>query len=151
MENKSSILYHFRNITIRSDDKNLCTEGLYLIIGKELKLQTDNQKTEDYLEFYDQFRKFHAVAGLLGLFSVVSVPATMLLLGDNQSIEQSLFTIGYFFIGIEYFFYKGKGRNWGFLSDLTERETEIVNLIIENIKAIQSIFFMIVHTYSRYH
>ncbi|WNI38410.1 hypothetical protein [Chryseobacterium sp. SG20098] len=50
MENKSSILYHFRNITIRSDDKNLCTEGLYLIIGKELKLQTDNQKTEDYLE-----------------------------------------------------------------------------------------------------
>ncbi|WP_288443110.1 LuxR C-terminal-related transcriptional regulator [uncultured Chryseobacterium sp.] len=89
-------------------------------------------KTEDYLEFYDQFRKFHAVAGLLGLFSVVSVPATMLLLGDNQSIEQSLFTIGYFFIGIEYFFYKGKGRNWGLLSDLTERETEIVNLIIEN-------------------
>ena len=50
MENKSSILYHFRNITIRSDDKNLCTEGLYLIIGERIEVTDRQSKTEDYLE-----------------------------------------------------------------------------------------------------
>lgn len=50
MENRNSNLWNFKNISIRSDDKNLFTEGLFFIIGKELKLHIGSYKNEDYLE-----------------------------------------------------------------------------------------------------
>lgn len=46
MENN---FWYFKDISIRSDDKNLFTEGLFFIIGKELRLQIGSQKNEDYL------------------------------------------------------------------------------------------------------
>jgi len=49
MENEKNNFWYFKDISIRSDDKNLFTEGLLFIIGKELRLQMGSQKNEDYL------------------------------------------------------------------------------------------------------
>jgi len=66
----------------------------------------------------------------MGIFSIISVPLIMLVLGDSQSIEQTFFTIGYFFICIEYFLYQNIHQVYSY--DLTDREAEILNLIINN-------------------
>lgn len=88
-------------------------------------------KIKYYFGFKNKYEKFHSLAGLMGIFSVTSVPLTMLLLGDNQSIEQTLFTVGYFFICTEYFLYKNT-MHQVYSYDLTDRESEILNLIINN-------------------
>ncbi|MBK1897165.1 helix-turn-helix domain-containing protein [Chryseobacterium paridis] len=86
---------------------------------------------KDYLKANDKYERFHIFAGFMGLFSVISVPFTMLFLGDNQSVEQTFFTVGYLGICIEYFFSKNnvQEKKSIFSSALTEREKEIFNLI----------------------
>lgn len=86
-----------------------------------------------YFGFKNKYEEFHSLAGLAGIISVVSVPITMLLLGDDQTVEQTLFTLGYFFICIEYFLYKNSIQQV-YSYDLTDRESEILNLIINDKK-----------------
>lgn len=86
-----------------------------------------------YFGFKNKYEEFHSLAGLTGIISVVSVPITMLLLGDDQTVEQTLFTLGYFFICIEYFLYKNSIQQV-YSYDLTDRESEILNLIINDEK-----------------
>lgn len=40
----------YKNITVKSNGKNIYTEGLSLCIGKELRLAIQNQQTNDYLD-----------------------------------------------------------------------------------------------------
>ncbi|MDR6547612.1 DNA-binding CsgD family transcriptional regulator [Chryseobacterium rhizosphaerae] len=88
-------------------------------------------KIKKYFGFKNKYENYHALAGLSGIFSIISVPFTMLLLGDSQSIEQTLFTVGYFFICVEYFLY-GNNIQQLYSYGLTDREIEILNLIINN-------------------
>ena len=41
----------------------------------------------------------------MGLFSIYSLPIVMFILGDNQDVEQSLYTFGFLFLMISYYLY----------------------------------------------
>jgi DNA-binding CsgD family transcriptional regulator len=88
-------------------------------------------KGRDNIGPNNKYERFHIFAGFMGLFSVCLVPFTMLFLRDNQPVEQTFFTIGYFGICIDYFFRKNsvQEKKSVFSFDLTDRETEIFNLI----------------------
>lgn len=96
------------------------------------------KKGRDKVGASNKYERFRFFAGFMGLFSICSVPFTMLFLGDNQPVEQTFFTMGYFGICADYFFRKNsvQAKKLIFSFALTDRETEIFNLIAsdENIK-----------------
>lgn len=79
--------------------------------------------------------KIHDFNGILAFLGLLSLPATILMFGDNQLIEQSFFSIGFFVLATDYFIYgkrmKEIKKNFSF-DDLTIRETEILNMLLED-------------------
>lgn len=76
-------------------------------------------------------QKFHIIAGIMGLFSICSLPVVMFFLGDKQAIEQSFFTIGLFFLTVSYYISPEKTlekQN----GTLTAREKEIFDIVLKN-------------------
>jgi len=79
--------------------------------------------------------KIHDFNGIIAFSGLISLPITILIFGDNQFIEQTFFTMGFFIITIDYFLYelrkKEIKKNISF-EQLTVREAEILNLLLEN-------------------
>ncbi len=79
--------------------------------------------------------KIHEFNGIFGLLGLISLPVTILLFGDNQFIEHTFFSIGFFALAIDYFLYglrkKEMRKNISF-DPLTIREKEILSMLLEN-------------------
>ncbi|MDV3769045.1 hypothetical protein CMU26_05760 [Elizabethkingia anophelis] len=85
----------------------------------------------NYLKYGNIVEKYHTLTGVIGIISILSVPITMVMFGDNQIIEQTLFSIGFFFIAIEYFLSQKNPHELSAQAKygLTVREAEILQLI----------------------
>ncbi|WP_103867424.1 helix-turn-helix domain-containing protein [Aquimarina sp. I32.4] len=57
---------------------------------------------KDYISAKNLHYKFRILTGGLGVLSIVVLPIVILLLGDNQPVEHSSFSAGYFIISIAY-------------------------------------------------
>ncbi|GGX34269.1 helix-turn-helix domain-containing protein [Aquimarina muelleri] len=57
---------------------------------------------KDYLAAKNVHYKFRILCGGLGMMSIVALPLIILILGDNQAVEHSVFSAGYFIISFEY-------------------------------------------------
>lgn len=68
----------------------------------------------------------------MGLFSIYSLPIVMFILGDNQDVEQSLYTFGFLFLMISYYLYDKDLSFNGKIQNLTPREKEILIIVVEN-------------------
>jgi DNA-binding CsgD family transcriptional regulator len=76
--------------------------------------------------------QLHYVSSIGGLFGLISLPCTIAIFGDNQIIEQSFFSMGYFFIIIDFFLRFLRKKELIillYLDILSPREIEIVNII----------------------
>lgn len=100
------------------------------IISAIRNKKSSNKKDYSYIE------KYHTFTGIMGLFSICSVPIVLLLFGDQQEIEQTLFNLGYFFIAIEYFLCNKSLNEYSIKNqfELTEREAELLHELILNPK-----------------
>lgn len=79
--------------------------------------------------------KVHDFNGIFAFIGLISLPITILIFGDNQFIEQTFFSMGFFIIAFDYFLYelrkKEIKKNISF-NNLTVREAEILNILLEN-------------------
>ena len=58
--------------------------------------------TKDYIASKNLHYKFRILSGGLGMISIVALPLIILIFGDNQLIEHSVFSAGYFIIALAY-------------------------------------------------
>jgi len=81
------------------------------------------------------YLKVHSFNGIMGFLGLFSLPFTIMIFGDNQFIEQSFFSLGIFFVTVDYFFYHKRKEEFKkaiSFENLTNRETEILKMILEN-------------------
>lgn len=81
------------------------------------------------------FLKIHSFNGILGFVGLFSLPFTILAFGDNQVIEQTAFSFGFFAVSFDYFFYhkrKEEFKKTISFENLTNRESEILKVMLEN-------------------
>lgn len=96
-----------------------------------------------FIVFKQQFKKFeehtnilfkiHDVNGFLGFLGLVSLPVSILLFGDNQVIEQTCFSFGFFIVSFDFFLYPKRKeeikKNISF-DKLSAREAEILKMLL---------------------
>lgn len=103
---------------------------LSLMIFVVIKIQSTKIKGEKSV-----IQKIHNIIGILGFLSLLSLPFNILIFGDNQIIEQSAFSFGFFFLSIDFFLYglrkKELKKNIPF-TVLSARENEIFQLLLDN-------------------
>lgn len=79
--------------------------------------------------------KIHYLIGIFGFLGLLSLPFNILIFGDNQVIEQSSFSLGFFFLTIDFFLYglrkKQQKKNIPF-ANLSARENEILKILLDN-------------------
>ena len=95
-----------------------------------VKQQLQKIKTRKKILF-----KIHDFTGIVSFFGLLSLPITILLYGDNQFIEQTLFSFGFFIISTDYFLYpyrKEEIKKTIPFEKLSTRETEVLKLLLEN-------------------
>lgn len=88
-----------------------------------------------FKSFKGKYLKLHSINGAIGYLSIISLPITILASGGSQFIVQTCYTMGFFFITIDYFFYglrKKETKNNISFAHLTVRETEILNMLLED-------------------
>lgn len=79
--------------------------------------------------------KIHDFIGILSFFGLLSLPITILLFGDNQFVEQTYFSFGFFIISTDYFLYpyrKEEIKKTIPFEKLSVRETEVLKLLLED-------------------
>lgn len=94
--------------------------------------------------FRQQYKKFkkndhvlfrvHDINGFLSFLGLVSLPATILVFGDNQLIEQTCFSFGFLVCSIDFFLYpkRKKIKQERLFNELSSRESEILTLLLDN-------------------
>lgn len=79
--------------------------------------------------------KIYDFNGILAFLALLSLPVTILIFGDNQWIEQTFFSLGFFVLTVDHFFYglrrKEMKKNISF-ETLTIRETQILNILLKD-------------------
>jgi len=79
--------------------------------------------------------KIHDTIGLLSFLGLISLPLTILIFGDNQFIEQTFFSLGFFIVSVDYFLYpfrKKEIKKSIPFEKLSVRETEILMMLLDN-------------------
>lgn len=93
---------------------------------------------QQYKKFKEHKRiwfKIRELIGFLGFVGLVSLPASILIFGDNQTIEQTCFSSGFLVLSTDFFLsYKRKEevKQNIWLHTLSQRETEILKLLLDN-------------------
>jgi DNA-binding CsgD family transcriptional regulator len=86
----------------------------------------------------NQYLKLYNINGILGMLFLFSLPMVIIICGDNQLIEQTSFSFGFFVLSIDYFFCnyrpKKEQQNKILIENLTPREKEILLIILTNPK-----------------
>lgn len=103
-----------------------------LIIITIIFFNTSHQELKKWKVTYDKKSRFRIISGIIGLFSIYSLPIVMFILGDNQDVEQSLYTFGFLFLMISYYLYDKDLSSNGEILNLTPREKEIFTIVVEN-------------------
>lgn len=109
--------------------------GFFLIVLLLMIITVIKDQTIKIKEDNSNILKFHSLAGILGFLALLSLPFNILIFGDNQVIEQSSFTFGFFILAIDFFLYdlrkKELKKNIPFEA-LSARENEILNILLDN-------------------
>ncbi|MET3536104.1 LuxR C-terminal-related transcriptional regulator [Chryseobacterium limigenitum] len=79
--------------------------------------------------------KIHDIIGIFSFLGLTSLPLTILIFGDNQFIEQTFFSLGFFVLSLDYFLYplrKKEIKKSISFEKLSVRETEILMMLLDN-------------------
>ncbi|MFP3833887.1 helix-turn-helix transcriptional regulator [Chryseobacterium sp. SIMBA_028] len=108
--------------------------GFFLAILSLILLGIFRQQYEKFMKHDSTVFKLHEINGFLAFMGLVSLPTSILLFGDNQLIEQTGFSFGFFIITLDFFLYpKRKVIKYKKLFDeLSTRESEILTILLKN-------------------
>lgn len=100
---------------------------MIIVVIKDQTVKIKEQKSK--------VMKFHNLTGIFGFLALLSLPFNILIFGDNQVIEQTSFSLGFFFLSIDFFLYglrkKEMKKDIPF-EVLSTRENEILKILLEN-------------------
>ncbi|WP_326981336.1 helix-turn-helix transcriptional regulator [Chryseobacterium sp. MYb264] len=98
-----------------------------IVVIKQQAIKYKTRKTKVF--------RFHDIAGIFAFFGLISLPVTILIFGDDQFIEQTSFSVGFFVVAVDFFLYglrKKEMKKHIPFEKLSVRETEILKLLLEN-------------------
>lgn len=96
---------------IITNDLNLARNIFLLLPCAILILSLLNQLKNSWNKFKEEVNaivKTHILIGLFSMLSILSLPATILIFGDNQLIEHSAYSFGFILICVDYHLYHKK-------------------------------------------
>ena len=100
---------------------------MIIVVIKDQTIKIKEQKSS--------VMKFHNLIGIFGFLALLSLPFNILIFGDNQVIEQTSFSLGFFFLSIDFFLYglrkKEMKKDIPF-AVLSIRENEILKILLDN-------------------
>ena len=109
--------------------------GFFLIVLLLMIIVVIKDQSKKIKEEKSTVLKIHYVIGIIGFLGLLSLPFNILIFGDNQVIEQSSFSVGFFFLTLDFFLYglrkKELKKNIP-LADLSARENQILKILLEN-------------------
>lgn len=109
--------------------------GFFLIVLLLMVITVIKDQSIKIKEDKSKILKFHSLTGIFGFTALLSLPFNILIFGDNQVIEQSSFSFGFFILAIDFFLYdlrkKELKKNIPF-ADLSARENEILKILLDN-------------------
>lgn len=109
--------------------------GFFLIVLLLMIIVVIKDQTIKIKEQKSNVMKFHNLIGIFGFLALLSLPFNILIFGDNQVIEQTSFSLGFFFLSIDFFLYglrkKEMKKDIPF-AVLSTRENEILKILLDN-------------------
>lgn len=109
--------------------------GFFLIVLLLMIIVVIKDQTIKIKEQKSSVMKFHNLIGIFGFLALLSLPFNILIFGDNQVIEQTSFSLGFFFLSIDFFLYglrkKEMKKDIPF-AILSTRENEILKILLDN-------------------
>lgn len=109
--------------------------GFFLIVLLLMIITVIKDQIIKIKEDKSNILKFHSLTGILGFLALLSLPFNILIFGDNQVIEQSSFSFGFFILAMDFFLYdlrkKELKKNIPFEA-LSARENEILKILLDN-------------------
>lgn len=109
--------------------------GFFLIVLLLMIITVIKDQSIKIKEDKSNILKFHSLTGILGFLALLSLPFNILIFGDNQVIEQSSFSFGFFILAMDFFLYdlrkKELKKNIPFEA-LSARENEILKILLDN-------------------
>lgn len=109
--------------------------GFFLIVLLLMIIVVIKDQTIKIKEQKSSVMKFHNLIGIFGFLALLSLPFNILIFGDNQVIEQTSFSLGFFFLSIDFFLYglrkKEMKKDIPF-AVLSIRENEILKILLDN-------------------
>ena len=109
--------------------------GFFLIVLLLMIITVIKDQSLKIKEDKSKILKFHSLTGIFGFLALLSLPFNILIFGDNQVIEQSSFSFGFFILAIDFFLYdlrkKELKKNIPF-AVLSARENEILKILLDN-------------------
>ncbi|MCT2409975.1 helix-turn-helix transcriptional regulator [Chryseobacterium antibioticum] len=94
-----------------------------------------NKKINTILNEQQFFLKIHAINGILSFSFFCGFPIVILIYGDNQLIEHTVYSAAIFITSIDYFLYSRRNKelqNLFSVDSLSKREKEVLLLILNN-------------------
>lgn len=77
--------------------------------------------------------KIHTINGFLGFLSIILFPITILASSGNQLIVQLCYTLGFYFVSIDYFLYpQRKNVSERIFYNISKREKEVLEVFLES-------------------
>lgn len=107
--------------------------SFFLIVLLFALATSAQQQYKKYKDHTSKLFKIHCINGILGFIGLISLPATILLFGDNQLIEHTCFSLGCFILSVDFFLYHKRNReikNSICLDKLSTREIEVFSLLL---------------------
>lgn len=109
--------------------------GFFLIVLLLMIITVIKNQSLKIVEEKSKILKFHSLTGIFGFLALLSLPLNILIFGDNQVIEQSSFSFGFFILAIDFFLYDLRKielkKNIPF-AVLSVRENEILKILLDN-------------------
>lgn len=109
--------------------------GFFLVVLLLMIIVVIKDQSVKIKEEKSMVLKIHYLIGIIGFLGLLSLPFNILIFGDNQVIEQSSFSLGFFFLTIDFFLYglrkKQLKKNIPF-AILSARENEILKILLDN-------------------
>jgi DNA-binding CsgD family transcriptional regulator len=108
--------------------------GFFLTILSLILLSIFKQQYTKFRERDNIVFKLYDFNGFLAFIGLMSLPTTILLFGDNQLIEQSAFSFGFFVITLDFFLHPKRKviKQKKIFNELSARESEILTILLRN-------------------
>lgn len=121
-------------ITQSLENSRVLFLGFFLALLILILYDIFKQQYNKFQERENIIFKFYDIHGFLAFIGLLSLPTSILLFGDNQLVEQSAFSFGFFIISLDFFLHPKRKvvKQKKIFNELSVRESEILTIVLKN-------------------